>query len=82
MRLLTLSFLLMVTTAATAAPSGPVMRLFPTTVLEDIRETGEVAAEMENNLQDVIARLDVQQQLFEDSRCEGLMVTRLSAHCR
>jgi hypothetical protein len=54
-----------------ASPTGPVMRLFPTTVLEDIRETGEVAEEMENNLQDIIARLDLQQQLYNESRCAG-----------
>jgi hypothetical protein len=54
-----------------ATPTGPVMRLFPTTVLEDIRETGEVAEQMENNLQDVIARLDLQQQLYNESRCAG-----------
>ncbi|HIG39672.1 MAG: hypothetical protein ABGY96_05880 [bacterium] len=52
-----------------AAASGPVMRLFPTTVLEDIKETGAVAEEMENSLQDVIARLDLQQQLYTESRC-------------
>ena len=51
--------------------SGPVMRLFPTTVLEDIRETGAVAEEMENGLQEVIHRLDLQQQLFLDSQCQG-----------
>ena len=51
--------------------SGPVVRLFPTTVLEDIRETGMVAEEMENNLQEVISRLDLQQQLYTDSLCQG-----------
>jgi len=40
------------------------VRLLPTTVLEDIRETGAVAEEMENGLQEVIHRLDLQQQLF------------------
>ena len=57
--------------AAAAQGSGPVVRLFPTTVLEDIRETGQVAEEMENNLQEVIHRLDIQQQLFQDSLCQG-----------
>jgi len=57
--------------SATVGSSGPVMRLFPTTVLEDIRETGKVAEQMENNLQDVIARLDLQQQLYEESQCAG-----------
>jgi hypothetical protein len=56
---------------AFSAPTGPIMRLFPTTVLEDIRETGEVAEDMENNIQDIIARLDLQQQLFTESQCAG-----------
>lgn len=54
-----------------AGNSGPVVRLFPTNVLEDIRETGQVAEEMENNLQEVIYRLDLQQQLYRESLCEG-----------
>lgn len=54
-----------------AAADGPSIRLFPTSVLEDIRETGYVAEEMETGLQDVIARMDQQQQLYQDSKCEG-----------
>ena len=54
-----------------ANPSGPVLRLFPTTVLEDIRETGKAAEAMENNIQDVIVRLDLQQQLYTESQCQG-----------
>jgi len=57
--------------SASASPTGPVMRLFPTTVLEDIRETSAVAEEMENNIQDVIFRLDLQQQLYNESQCAG-----------
>lgn len=57
--------------AGAGSASGPVMRLFPTTVLEDIRETGAVAEEMENGLQEVIHRLDLQQQLYTDSQCQG-----------
>ncbi len=56
---------------AGAKPTGPTMRLFPTTVLEDIRETSQVAEEMENNIQNVITRLDLQQQLFTESQCAG-----------
>ena len=56
---------------ASTTGTGPIMRLFPTTVLEDIRETGTVAEQMEDNLQDVINRLDLQQQLYVESRCEG-----------
>lgn len=56
---------------AVAADSGPVVRLFPTTVLEDIRETGQVAEDMENSLSEVIGRLDLQQQLYTESLCQG-----------
>ena len=56
---------------AQANVSGPVVRLFPTTVLEDIRETGQVAEDMENNLQQVIHRLDMQQELYTESLCQG-----------
>jgi hypothetical protein len=57
--------------AAAVSDTGPVVRLFPTTVLEDIRETGQVAEDMENNLQEVIHRLDLQQQLYTESLCQG-----------
>ena len=50
---------------------GPAIRLFPTSVLEDIKETGYVAEEMETGLQDVIARMDQQGQLYQDSKCDG-----------
>jgi len=66
------SLLLLAAGAGFAAPnSGPVVRLFPTTVLEDIRETGQVAEAMENSLQEVINKLDLQQQLYKESLCEG-----------
>jgi hypothetical protein len=57
--------------AADAAAGGPTIQLFPTTVLEDIKQTGAVAEEMESGLQDVIARMDRQQALYTDSKCEG-----------
>jgi len=57
--------------AATVKPDGPTIRLFPTTVVEDLRQTSTVAREMETGLQEVIGRLDQQQQLYIDSKCEG-----------
>jgi len=51
--------------------NAPQLKLFPTTVLEDIRHTGDVAKEMESGLQALIGRLDQQQQLFHESKCEG-----------
>ena len=53
------------------AARGPTLQLFPTTVLEDIKETGQAAEQMETGLQDVIARLDRQQQLYVQSKCDG-----------
>lgn len=53
------------------AAKGPTLQLFPTTVLEDIKETSQVAEQMETGLQDVIARLDRQQQLYVQSKCDG-----------
>lgn len=57
--------------AGESASQAPTIKLFPTTVLEEIRHTGDVAKEMETSLQTVIARLDQQQQLYRDSKCEG-----------
>ena len=37
---------------------SPTIRLFPTTVMEDLRQTSSVAKEMESGLQEVIGRLD------------------------
>ena len=51
--------------------SAPTIKLFPTTVLEEIKHTGNVAAEMETGLQTVINRLDEQQSLYVESKCEG-----------
>ncbi len=57
--------------AAFAGSSAPTIKLFPTTVLEEIKHTGNVAAEMETGLQGVIGQLDQQQKLYMDSKCEG-----------
>jgi hypothetical protein len=54
-----------------AVAGSPTIKLFPTTVLEEIKHTGNVAAEMETGLQTVISRLDEQQKLFIQSKCEG-----------
>ncbi|MDX1498708.1 MAG: hypothetical protein R3176_02345 [Woeseiaceae bacterium] len=57
--------------AAAAQANTPTIRLFPTTVVEDLRQTGEVARDMETGLQEVIGRLDQQQQLYLESKCQG-----------
>ena len=56
---------------ADTATTPPTIRLFPTTVVEDLRQTSTVAKEMETGLQEVIGRLDQQQELYLQSKCEG-----------
>ncbi len=63
--------LLMAPTAGRAGVEQPTIRLFPTAVLEEIKHTGAVAQAMETGLQPLIARLDEQQQLYRDSKCQG-----------
>ncbi len=64
-------WLLLSPIAVPAGSQAPTIKLFPTTVLEEIKQTGNVAAEMETGLQGVIARLDEQQTLYLESKCEG-----------
>ena len=68
-----LGFLLTLIGASVADARGntPTIRLFPTTVVEDLRQTSNVAREMETGLQEVIGRLDQQQQLYLQSKCDG-----------
>ena len=54
-----------------AQANTPTIRLFPTTVVEDLRQTGNVARDMETGLQEVIGRLDQQQELYQESKCDG-----------
>ena len=54
-----------------ASANTPTIRLFPTTVVEDLRQTSSVAKEMETGLQEVIGRLDQQRALYLESKCEG-----------
>ena len=62
---------LMLLGATTALANSPTIKLFPTTVVEDLKQTGEVARDMETGLQEIIGRLDQQQQLYQQSKCEG-----------
>jgi len=70
--LIILGGILLAPTQGVAANRAPTIKLFPTTVLEEIKHTGSVAKSMETGLQDVISRLDKQQQLYLESKCEGV----------
>ena len=65
------SLLISVLVATQAHADAPTIRLFPTTVVEDLRQTSSVAKEMETGLQEVIGRLDQQQLLYQESKCDG-----------
>jgi len=53
------------------AKQSPTIRLFPTTVVENIKQTGQAAKAMEQDLQSVIDRLNQQEALYIASKCEG-----------
>jgi len=53
------------------AKNSPTLRLFPTTVVENIKHTSETAKAMEEDLQSVIDRLNQQEELYIASKCEG-----------
>jgi hypothetical protein len=62
---------LLLALAQSVLANTPTIRLFPTTVVEDLKQTGNVARDMETGLQEVIGRLDQQQQLYVESKCDG-----------
>jgi hypothetical protein len=70
-RRLVTGMLLLLPVVAQSSSMAPTIKLFPTTVLEEIKHTGNVASEMETGLQTVISRLDAQQSLYLESKCEG-----------
>ena len=53
------------------AQQSPVIKLFPTEVVENVRETGRVAGDMEKSLQKSMGELDQQWQLYRASRCDS-----------
>ncbi|MCP5092193.1 MAG: hypothetical protein GY949_14855 [Gammaproteobacteria bacterium] len=66
-----LLFATVMLTTRVALANTPTIRLFPTTVVEDLRQTGNVARDMETGLQEVIGQLDQQQELYLESKCDG-----------
>jgi len=66
-----LCFGLVLAAMPSAFANTPTIRLFPTTVVEDLKQTGNVARDMETGLQEVIGRLDQQQALYIESKCDG-----------
>lgn len=53
------------------AERQPTLNIFSTQVIENIKETGNAARNLENDLQSVIEELDQHQQLYTESQCQG-----------
>jgi len=49
----------------------PTLNIFSTQVIENLKETGNAAQTLENQLQEVIGQLERQQRLYQESKCEG-----------
>jgi len=64
-------FILAVRGIPANAKQPPTIQLFPTTVVENIKHTGEAAKAMEQDLQSVIDRLNQQEEIYMASKCEG-----------
>ena len=54
-----------------ANTQSPTLRLFPTTVVENIKQTGEAAMAMEESLQDIMLELSKQMESYDASSCDG-----------
>ncbi|ADE14671.1 hypothetical protein Nhal_1530 [Nitrosococcus halophilus Nc 4] len=66
-----LSSILLFWSSFAVGAQPPTIRLFPTTVIENVKEAGQVARDMEISLQDVIADMEQQWKLYQESKCEG-----------
>lgn len=54
-----------------ASATGPAISLFPTTVVENLRQTVETSKQMEQGLQTIISDMNQQFELYQASKCEG-----------
>jgi len=54
-----------------AVETRPRINLFPTTVVENLSETSRAAREMENDMYEVVARLEKQKQAYQGTQCDG-----------
>lgn len=59
------------TTRAQTSGKQPTLNLFPTQIIDNVKETGDTAKKLEDNLQGVIQNLDQQMQLYRQSKCDG-----------
>ncbi len=56
---------------AQQSASRPTLDLFPSQAIDSIRETSESAVQLEEDLQGILADLDSQMKLYQESKCQG-----------
>ena len=56
---------------AFGAAQAPTITLFPTTVVENIKETANIATQMEKDLHGTVNDLEQQMVLYQESKCAG-----------
>jgi hypothetical protein len=50
--------------------AGPTINLFPTSVVENLQQSAESARAMENSMEGIVAKLDNQMALYQESHCD------------
>lgn len=55
----------------TPADPAPILKLFPETTIENIKQASQSAKDMENSLTSVIGEMDQQFKLYKESKCDG-----------
>ncbi len=67
------SLLLYCPTGDAITPRQPTLNIFSTQVIENIKETGDAARILETDLQSVIEELEKHQELYTESKCQGVV---------
>jgi len=68
---LTACLALYLSAPGTALAAQPTIKLFPTTVVENLKESAETARGIESGMAPLIQQMEEQMKLFQESKCEG-----------
>lgn len=68
---ITAGMLLTLSAGALQASNAPTINLFPTTVVENLRESAATAKTMENAMAPLVQQMEEQIALYREAKCEG-----------
>ena len=57
--------------APSSLAASPTLNLFPTSVVENLQASADSAKAMESSMEGIVAQMDNQMQLYNDSKCEA-----------